>query len=229
MSFVIDALTQLEKAMGLEATQIPEDVREVIELKEFTGREFLGYLKEEWSKAKELSKDDLVICKQYLGELVALAKMTFKVKGASNQITLPTVKDFSPTAMRAMRVFQNSMAPGASEAKASRSFKKDSEGHEVDEGVVLSRVGVDDLAKALHKLIAQQDPADVPNVEDVGKANETVPTPAAEPETAPTAVTSEPEPVVDTTKAYVPKVEDVIVDDDEPAPEEDTNDAWAGL
>lgn len=240
MSYVIDTLNKLEKFFG-EVTPLPDDIADVIEMREFSGREFLEYLKDEWTKAKELGEEDREVCKKYLGELVALAKMTFKVKGAANQITLPTVRSFSTTAMRAMRVFEGELTRSMSMSPAAGKMsyaKGEGAGEEPDEGVVLTRLSMDDLMGAFDRLLQKR--LEVKNVEDLSKSEPAAEAPeaaaTAEPakvtkdETAEQAETAETSESAETESAqepeYDPNVSDVVVDDTEDATDQD---AWAGL
>lgn len=109
---VIEALTKLEEAIGLEPLVIPANIAELVTPRKFTGTEFLKYVGEEYAKQRTLSPEKAAIQRDYLAGMIALAKMSYISDGAT-QAPLPTVQDYSKEAMVAWRAYQVRLEPVA--------------------------------------------------------------------------------------------------------------------
>ncbi|TXH17454.1 MAG: hypothetical protein E6R03_03875 [Hyphomicrobiaceae bacterium] len=109
---VIDALTQLEKAIGLEPLVIPANIADLVTPRKFTGTEFLKYVGEEYAKQKTLSPEKAAVQRDYLAGMIAVAKMSYISDGAT-QAPLPTVQDYTQEAMVAWRAYQVRLEPVA--------------------------------------------------------------------------------------------------------------------
>lgn len=109
---IVEALSQLEKAIGLEPLAVPANISELVTARKFTGTEFLKYVGEEYQKQKTLSPEKATIQRDYLAGMLALAKMAYVSDGAT-QAPFPTVQDYTREAMVAWRAYQIRLEPVA--------------------------------------------------------------------------------------------------------------------
>ena len=108
---ITEHLTTLEKHLGLEPVEVPENVADLVEVRTFTKADLLAYLRKEYIVSKGLSEEDAAVYKSYLGELIALAKFQFNADPSAQQVKLPVAQKWGPSEMRMWRVFQNGAAP----------------------------------------------------------------------------------------------------------------------
>lgn len=145
MSNIVDTLSAVEKALGLTPVEVPENWEDFVQEEEFTASSFIQFIKEEVASQRSMDAETLALHKEYLGEMISLAKFTFDQKDKPNQIKIPRARNFGPMAMKVWRAFQNAARP----KMGGMSFKKSEEQPELAEGEILTKSSLEDLAKAL--------------------------------------------------------------------------------
>ena len=108
---IVETLTKLEKYLGIEPVEVPENVASLVEIREFDVPALIDFVRKEYTVHKSLSGEDAELHKGYLGELLALAKFQFDADPSARQVKLPVAAKFGPSEMRMWRVFQNGAAP----------------------------------------------------------------------------------------------------------------------
>lgn len=148
MSNFLDTLTAVEKALGLTPVEVPENWEDFVKEQEFTPSTFIAFIKEEVSAQSGMDSDTVALHKEYLSEVICLAKFSYDKE--SGKILIPVAAEFGPMAMRAFRAYQSAArSPMMAEMESSYHGDMEEKEPEMDKGDDILKCSVEELAKAL--------------------------------------------------------------------------------